>query len=414
MSTEDSCSEVRGLIPRILQALHAKKVWESVKGAEDVECSLFKDLSKPHIRILTPKNPEEQPVVVKFESKIPCGVKFFKIEPHTVEIHQLLSEHGLSTKLLAFSSGAPAGSGGDEDHSEPNFTVEALGVCYFDPAAAEGNPNYWDTANSASGTGGEMAKLAARLHKKVDPQWFDKYRSKIVELCPFMEDKGPDSPFWGIMRTDALGQARNMAATLKESEKTAGPESLDGSDTQIFLHQKRSYAPTNEDMKRIAALLPKPQGPHASRVVTVHSDLWAANVVKELCSNEARLIDLEGVTVSYAAIELAQFCNQRGVSKVYLEELTKGEDPPTEEEIDRFWLEALIAGNVQDVLRYLCWEDQKLEVDSVTGTIAHAERFHACAEKLRTDQDLCAQFLRNKGDDAFSEEAMTSVLGNSS
>jgi len=88
MSTEDGgCSELRGLIPRVLQALHAKKVWESVKSTEEIRCGNFKDLSKPHIGILTPVNTEESPVVVKFESKIPFAGRLFRIEPQTVEIH---------------------------------------------------------------------------------------------------------------------------------------------------------------------------------------------------------------------------------------------------------------------------------------------------------------------------------------
>ena len=71
--------------------------------------------------------------------------------------------------------------------------------------------------------------------------------------------------------------------------------------------------------------------------------------------------------MSYAAIELTQFCDQRGAIKVYLEALTEGE---SSKEIGRLWLEALVAGNAQGTLRRVCWEDEELEVGSVTKTAA--------------------------------------------
>ena len=372
MSTKDGgCTDLSGLIPRVLQALHANKVWESVKSAEDIRCGNF-DYSNHKIGILTPVNVEENPVVVKFES----SGNTFKIEPQTVEIHQLLSDQGLSTKLLAYSLRD------DEDSNLPNFTVEAIGVCYWDMVASAADPNYWLTANSATETGGVMAKLAAKLHKKIPVQWFEKYRNKIIEL------------------------------------------KLKAEPTQKFLNQKRSHAPSNSDMKKIAALLPKPVGQHASRLVTVHGDLWAANVVKDIRSNEDLLIDLEGVTVSYAATELAQFCPERGVSQVYLEELLEGKDMPTAEDIDKFWFEVLIAGHIQtSILRPMCWEDATLEIDSVNKKIEYAERFLTYVEKLRSDWDLTLQILSKaadiyaKGGDMeqwCSEEVMDSVLGKSS
>ncbi|CAE8724729.1 unnamed protein product [Polarella glacialis] len=436
MSTEDGGPELRGLIPRVLQALHTKKVWLSVKSAEEISCDVFKDLSKPHIGILTPVYTEEPPVVVKFESKVPCGDKFYKIEPQTVEIHQLLSDQGLSTKLLAFSlreekpKSCPFSSGedNDEDSKDPNFTVESVGIGCFDMAASAADPNYWETLYSATGLGGSMAKLAARLHKKVQVQWFDKYRNSIIELCPLMKDEADDSPLWVMMRTDALRHAR-LAAKLKAGEPSlsAGGPGDEGDEVQVvtqkFLNQKRPHAPSTEDMKRIVALLPKPCGEHASRVVTCHSDLWAANVVKDTRSNEAVLIDLEGVTVSYAATDFAQFCDGgfdggRGLSKVYLEELMEAQGMPTEEDIDRFWFEVLIAGYVQtSILRPMCWEDERLEFESVNKMIAHAERFSAYVEKLRSDWDLTLQILRKAAEDGgewTSDEVMDSVLGKSS
>lgn len=144
-------------------------------------------------------------------------------------------------------------------------------------------------------------------------------------------------------------------------------------------------------------------------------------MVKDARSNEAVLIDLEGVTVSYAATDFAQFLNEdgRGVSKVYLEELMEAQGTPTEEDIDRFWFEALIAGHVQtSILRPMCWEDDELEFDSVNKMIAHTERFSAYVEKLRSDWDLILQILRiaaegSDGGDWISDKVMDSVLGKS-
>ena len=410
--TDDDVSELRDLIPRVLQALHVNKLWGSVKSAEEISCAKVEDYPKPNVGILTSANPEESPVVVKFESKISQGNKLYKIGPCLVEIHQLLSDHGLGTKLLAFSMT-------DED-SLPNFTVETVGVGYFNIAAAAADENYWATANSETATGGVMAKLAARLHKKVQVQWFDKYRKEICELCPLMKDEPDNSPLWVMVsRTDALDEARSAAA---KAGKGGGGDQVPKQQKQTFLNQKRAHAPSDEDIKRLLTLLPKPCGEHASRAVTCHGDLWAANVVLDKTSNQAVLIDLEGVTVSYAATDLAQFPDRRGVSKVYLEELMEGtEAVPTEEDIDKFWFEVLIASHVQTgILRSICWTQcgGDWTETSVPKMIAHAERFSAYVEKLRTDWELALQILRKSSEgsdmDAWiSDELMDSVLGHS-
>jgi len=394
MAAEDDVSELRGLIPHVLQALHANKVWESVKGAEEISCDKFKGdyTSKPHIGILTPRNTEESPVVVKFESKaLHRGTTAFKINPQLVEIHQLLSDQGLATTLLAVSR--------DKD-SVPNFTVESIGVCYFDEEKSC-EAGYWDTVNSETRAGGEMAKVAARLHKKVPVQWFDKYRREIRELCPLMKDEADDSAMWVMMRTAALAQARLTA--------TAGGTP--------FLNQRRAHAPSDEDVKRIADLLPRPRGEHASRVVTCHADLWAANVVKDNRSGETVLIDLEGVVVSYAATEFTQFAS-RGICRIYLETLMEDTGSvPTEEDIDRFWMEVLIAGYVQNaILRPTCWQDADWDETSTSKMIAHVQRFSLYVEKMRNDSELCQQVLRKASQDEpwCSNDVIDLVLGKAS
>ena len=312
MSIEEGAAEVRDLIPRVLQALHANKVWESVKSAEEIGCEHFKDQPRPYILILTRASTagsEGDPpsVVVKFESKVPHpqgdDVKYWEIDPQTVEIHRMLSDQGVATTLLATSV--------EPDSSNPNFMVEAAGVCYFDLAEAEADEKYWDSVNSATGGGGAWARLLARLHNKVPVQWFDKYRRELVELCPVMQDAAADSPLWVMLRPDKLVQARLAAA------KAGVDEGIAAANQKKFLNQKRAHSPTNEDVKHIAALLPKPRGKHASRVVTCHVDLWAANVVKQ-SNGQTMLIDLEGVTVSYAATEFAQFgTDDRDISRIY-------------------------------------------------------------------------------------------------
>ena len=122
-----------------------------MKGAEEISCEKFKGdyTSKPHIGILTPRNnAEESPVVVKFELKtLHRGMTAFKINPQLVEIHQLLSDQGLATTLLAVSRGKAL---------VPNFTVESISVCYFDEEESC-TDDYWDRVNSETGAGGEMA-----------------------------------------------------------------------------------------------------------------------------------------------------------------------------------------------------------------------------------------------------------------
>ena len=100
------------------------------------------------------------------------------------------------------------------------------------------------------------------------------------------------------------------------------------------------------------------------------------------------------------------------------------EGKPTEEDVDKFWFEVLIAGHIQtSILRPMCWEDATLEIDSVNKKIAYAERFLTYVEKLRSDWDLTLQILHKaadiyaKGGDMeqwCSEEVMDSVLGKSS
>ena len=430
MSIEQAAAEVRELIPRVLQALHANNVWESVKSAEEITSSQFEDQPRPYILILTRANTagserwtvrDPPSVVVKFETKVPHpngadGEKFWEIDRQTVEIHQMLSDQGVSTTLLATSL--------EPDSSIPNFTVETSGVCYFDMAASAADPNFWDSVNGATGGGGDWARLLARMHNKVPVQWFDKYRRELVELCPVMQDAAADSPLWGmIARPDKLVQVRLAAAK-------AGVEGNSAANQKKFLHQKAEHSPTNEDVKRIAALLPKPRGEHASRVVTCHGDLWAANVVKQ-SNGQAVLIDLEGVCVSYAATEFAQFINEdrghaefRGdFSRIYLEtllELEEGSGSPgvTDEDVDKFWFEALVAGEViTGILRPLCWGiEGGYEEDSTADIIARAERFSAYVEKLRCDWDLTLQILRKAAAASdmgswSSNENMDSVLG---
>eukprot|EP00756_Hemistasia_phaeocysticola_P034896 Hpha_TRINITY_DN16549_c0_g1::TRINITY_DN16549_c0_g1_i2::g.136371::m.136371 len=394
MSTEDDVSELRDLIPHVLRALHTNKVWESVKGGEEISCAKFKGdyTSKPHIGILTPRNTEESPVVVKFESKVPLRGTFpFEINPQLVEIHQMLSDQGLATTLLAVSL---------NKESVPNFTVESIGECYFDQHLTS-QDGYWDQLNSPTGGGGDWARLLARLHKKVPVQWFDKYRGEIRELCPPMKDEADDSALWVMTRMAALAQARLAA----KAEGTP------------FMNQERPHAPSNEDVKRIADLLPRPRGEHASRVVTCHGDLWGANVVKDKRSGQALLIDLEGVTVSYAATEFAQF-RSRGVCRIYLEKLMEDTGSvPTEEDIDRFWLEVIIAGYVQvDILRPTCWEDSEWDETSTSKMIAHVQRFSLYVEKMRNDWELCQQVLRKVSQDepVFTDEAMSEVMDSDS
>ena len=421
MSIEQAAAEVRELIPRVLQALHANNVWESVKSAEEITSSQFDDQPRPYILILTRASTagsegwtvrDPPSVVVKFETKVPHpngidGEKFWEIDRQTVEIHRMLSDQGVATTLLATSL--------EPDSSNPNFMVETSGVCYFDMA----NPA--DPCDGNRG-GGDWARLLARLHNKVPVQWFDKYRRELVELCPVMQDVAADSPLWLMLRPDKLVQVRLAAAK-------AGVEGNSAANQKKFLHQKGAHSPTNEDVKRIAALLPKPRGEHASRVVTCHGDLWAANVVKQ--NGQAVLIDLEGVCVSYAATEFAQFVNEdrghaefRGdFSRIYLEallELEEGSGSPgvTEEDVDKFWFEVLIAGEVMtDILRPLCWGiEAGYEESSTADIIARAERFSAYVEKLRCDWDLTLQILRKAAAASdmgqwSSNENMDSVLG---
>lgn len=386
-----AASELVDLIPRVLQSLHTNAVWESVTSAEEISCVQFKEMPRPWVLLLTPKNGQESPIALKYESKIGENGKLYKIEPRTVETQKILSDHGLGITLLAFSR---------NDDEEPNFTCESVGKPCFDMTSE----TEWDIMNGENGAGGVMAKLAARLHKRITVEWFDKYRGEVLELCPLMKNEPDNSQLWIMMRSDALNEARLGA----KAAKTQSQESLVGeTPKKAFLNQQRAYAPTDDDMKRLVAVLPRPRGEFASRAVTCHGDLWAANVIMQ--GEEGRLIDFEGMTVSCACAELAQFGDDRAVSKVYLQELMKregeidGEDHrvPTEEEIDQFWFEVLIASHVAgDILRPTCWPwcAEDWTDTSMNEMIAHTEKFSTHVHKLSKNWDLALQILRKSSE----------------
>jgi len=424
MSTEDEHSELRSLIPHVLQALHANNHWKSVKSAEEIWCEKFTTDPRPWVGLLRPVNSAEFPVAVKFESNISVHGRSLKLRRSTIDMHQMLSDAGLATTLLAYSL--------DDECPLPNFSVETVGVACFDLAECTAVENrgehYWAFANSVDGAGGHMAKLAAKLHKRMDVQWFAKFRGEICQCCPLMKDEADNSPMWVMMRADHLAEERAVRLA-KHCDKVAGSESSGGGkDSEVSrktFNKTYEHAPIDEDLKRFLAILPKPIGQYASRTVTVHGDLWASNVVVDT-ANQARLIDLEGVTVSCAVTELAQFGHQRAVSKAYLQEAMDLDDSgsvPTEEDIDKFWLEVLIAAHVQcDILRRLCWhgchEDDWGET-SVSKLFAHAERFSALVDNLRKDSELAMRVLRKAADegaedDWCKDEVMDEVLGKSS
>ena len=102
-----------------------------------------------------------------------------------------------------------------------------------------------------------MAKLAARLHDKMQVQWFGKYWGEIRQLCPLMKDEAGDSPLWVMMRTGALVNARLVRALSPPEAGGSRGDEVQVVQRKTFLSQKRANAPSDEDVKRIAALLPQ-------------------------------------------------------------------------------------------------------------------------------------------------------------
>ena len=410
MSTEDEHSELRSLVPRILQALHANNHWTSVKNADEIRCEKFEAAPCPWVGLLRPPvNIPEFPVAVKFESKISVGSRSFKLNRSTVDAHQMLSDVGVATTLLAYSL--------DEEGENPNFAVETIGeVCHnkaVEKTYNDRGEDYWDYCNGVGGFGGHMATLAAKLHKRVDVQWFEKFREEIRECCPLMKNEPNNSVMWLMMRADHLAEARAERLAKGAEWKHCGKT----------FNKTKALSATDEDLEKFVAVLPRPCGHYASRAVTCHADLWAANVVMDSASNQAKLIDLEGVTVSCAAAEMAQFGHQREVCKVYLQQAMAlaGDGEPTEEDIDKFWLEVLIAGHIiTDILRYVCWHgchEADFDETSVSGCFAYAERFSAFADKLRNDSELAMRILRKREvtDGGWcNDEVMDEVLGKAS
>lgn len=366
-------SELQDLVPSVLQALQAENLWKGIIP-QDVSCSRFEIYPKPYVGLLTLTNKpagsfsaaSPPSVVVKYESNETAdrGNVFWRLDERTLEVHTMLSDAGVSTKLYAFSFQKPGNS------KNFNFTVESAGEPQ--PCSAE------------EGLQRELGTLAGKLHS-IDIEWFDKHRAVICEAVPLMREEPANSPLWVMMRGDALGELAD-----KTNRKT-------------FLNQSRPFAPTDEQMKRILSLLPNPVGHHAAKTVTCHGDLWSMNIVRE--KDGFRLIDLEGVAVSSAVVDLFHVAEPPQVES-YLGYIAEHH---TDHDVHVLHLEAKIAEHVHFfILRDLCWPfcSGEFSERTVENLIAHAGRFAAFAEKLRGDVELAKIILGNKDSD-WRDEMVT-------
>ena len=83
-----------------------------------------------------------------------------------------------------------------------------------------------------------------------------------------------------------------------------------------MLGATKETLPPTEQARTLMALLPRPHGEHAERVVNVHGDLWYTNVV-QIAGGDSVFVDFEQCCVSSAVQDLREF-NNLAMTEAYL------------------------------------------------------------------------------------------------
>jgi len=323
-------------VPQAVAELQKKGLWEGVM-AEEVALHVL----KASFGTLTPSAVSgASPVILKLMER-----DLISSHPDTptswgkqqnelaVACHVAWSDFGLAPPVLA--------------HTD-DFLVEPL--CELRAGGQDALQNY--VGNGI---------LAAKLHS-APTEWFtDHLRARLEEVVPLLREEPLGSALFPI----AAG-CLNRGAT----EETLPP---------------------TEQVRTLMALLPRPHGEHAARVVNVHGDLWFTNVV-QMADGEAVLIDFEQCCVSSAVQDLREFANL-AQTEAYLQAVTGVK--PSEEELYALNLEAFIASAVNGWLRDAFWctggpgkvEEMIKRAPAFTALCAELRLDHARAKAALNSQD---------------------------
>jgi hypothetical protein len=251
--------------------------------------------------------------------------------------HLALSEHGVAVPLLAHTL---------------DFTVEAEAKRRTCDGTPEGLlKEFVDNAG-----------VTARLHC-APTTWFDGHCREVLQ------DYVP------LLKEEPLNSALYVAAAHERSQGVP-----------------KEDMPQTEKLRELMAVLPRPMGEHAERLVVVHGDLWDANVL-HMPDGSTVLCDFEQSVVSSAVQDLVHV-SEKSLVAAYLEAMTG--DQQSEEEVYRLLLEARIAEHVHFfVIRALMFDGKPGDIDEL---IQHSRLFGMFATKLREDSE-CAKKLLDRGCD---------------
>lgn len=312
-------------VPQVVAELQEKGLWEGVR-AEEVALHVLKasfgTLTPPAVSGTSPVILKlmQRDLITSHPDTPTCWGK--QQNELAVACHVAWSDAGLAPPVLA--------------HTE-DFLVEPLGELRAGGQSALQN---------FVGNG----ILAAKLHA-APTQWFtDHLRARLEEVVPLLREEPPGSALFPI----AAGCLCRGA-------------------TQETL-------PPTEQVRRLMAMLPRPHGEHAARVVNVHGDLWYTNVV-QMADGEAVFVDFEQCCVSSAVQDLREFAHL-AQTEAYLQAVTGVK--PSEEELYALHLEACIASAVSGWLRDWFWQGN-WPPEKVEEYIARAPAFTALCAELRLD-----------------------------
>lgn len=327
----------------VVAELQKNGMWDGVLP-EEVEVATppgtYSDWHVHGIAALTPPQKSGAPTVV---------VKLSKGDLNTIlPCHLALSEHGVAVPLLAHTL---------------DFTVEAEAK----RRTNDGTPED-DLKEDLDNAG-----VTARLHC-APTTWFDGHCREVLQ------DYVP------LLKEEPLNSALYVAAAHQRSRGTP-----------------KEDMPQTEKLRELMAILPRPVGEHAERLVVVHGDLWDANIL-HMPDGATVLCDFEQTVVSSAVQDLVHV-SVKPLVAAYLEAMTG--DKPTEEEVHRLWLEACIAEHVHFfVIRALFFDEKPGNIDEL---IEHSRLFAMFATKLREDSEYAKRMLEEYTDCGW-RESMSAAL----
>jgi len=216
----------------------------------------------------------------------------------------------------------------------------------------------------------QNAELTVRLHA-APTAWWPPHKAALRKLLPILQQE-PD--------TSAL---YNMAAFCESKGRaTAAPVFRDDTEQQALVE--------------LMAILPRPVGDVANRVVTVHGDLWDANIVRASAvggeEGILRCTDLESTSVCGAVQDLVHVAEAELI-EAYLRGVT-GRDPSADE-VDALLFEARLARHIHfEILRDIFMINGDATPKPAGSFIPHARQLAAVTDAVRASPGLRRYALR--------------------